>query len=51
MIEALVSALLPAFGKFLEAALADDYDVEKEREAIFALQRAAAELRLKKLLA
>lgn len=51
MLEQVLIALIPGLAKLIESALDDDYDQEKELQAILQLQRAAADLRLQRMLA
>lgn len=49
--EELLIALAPGLAKLLEASLGETYDREKELEALIQMQRAAADLRVRKALA
>lgn len=50
-IGAIILALIPGFIELVESAVADDYDQEKELNAIIKMQRAAADQRARKAIA
>jgi hypothetical protein len=48
--EEILAALAPGLAKLIESALADEYDQAKELEAILDMQRATADLRVRRML-
>jgi hypothetical protein len=48
---AIILALIPGFIKLVESALDDDYDQQKELDAIIKMQRATADVRARKAIA
>lgn len=48
---AIILALIPGFIKLIESTTEDDYDQQKELDAILMMQRAAADVRARKAIA
>lgn len=51
MLEEVLAALIPGLAKLIESALSDDYDQEKELQAMLTMQRALADARVRNALA
>ena len=49
--ESILLALIPGLVKLIESALSDNYDQEAEMQALLQMQRAAADERMKRLIA